>query len=589
MNERASGTRFGRRAARFALCGLGLVGAAPALAQDPPAAQDYTVDIERFRPASDTFGYGVTHSATTLGHLQLGVGLWGNYSNDPVVLVWEGDRVLSDTEDGDGIIDDRAMVDLQLGIGISPYFSLSIDAPAVVWQEGFEPSSADNPNRSSELVATGFSDLRVVPKLALIDLDKYPVGLALLAEVDVPGNYGGSFLSEEELAATPMIALELADKSVRRREYVFRASGNAGFRVREIARFRDLIIHNEFQYRGAIAIHPAAPVEFGGEIVGSIGGPRPAHRATEVLPFVKVIADNLVVVTSGAGFGLSPGLGAPDYRVFLGATLAPSFDPASLDADKDGIANKFDVCMHDPEDQDGYQDDDGCPEADNDKDGVLDSEDRCPVDAEDDDGYRDHDGCPDVDNDKDGLLDVADRCPDDPESFNEYQDDDGCPDEVPVYDTDGDGYLDDVDRCPYDPEDFDGDQDEDGCPDQEVYIEADRIKINDVILFEYNKAIIQQVSYGLCDDIAAIILARPDLLKIRIEGHTDADGSDTYNLRLSQSRAEAVRDYLVGKGVAAERLDPVGFGEMRPIADNTTDEGKQANRRVEFIIVDRAN
>ena len=62
MNERASGTRFGRRAARFALCGLGLVGAAPALAQDPPAAQDYTVDIERFRPASDTFGYGVTHS-----------------------------------------------------------------------------------------------------------------------------------------------------------------------------------------------------------------------------------------------------------------------------------------------------------------------------------------------------------------------------------------------------------------------------------------------------------------------------------------------------------------------------------------------
>lgn len=559
-----------------------------ALAQDPPNEQDYSVDIERFRPASDTFGYAVVHSATTLQHLQLGVGLWTNYSDDPVVLVWDNERVLGDDEAGDGIIDNRAMADLQLGIGLSPYFSLSVDAPVVIWQQGFEPNSADNPNLESELVASGMSDLRVMPKLALIDLDKYPIGVAIMSEFNVPTNLGGSFLSEEEFAATPMLAVEVADKSVRNREYIFRAAGNVGFRAREIARFRDLIIHNEFQFGGALALHPAEPIEFGVELNGAIGGPRPAHRPTEIRPFFKVIADNLVVLTAGGGLGLNPGLGAPDYRAFLGASIAPEFDPASLDRDKDGIANKFDICISEPEDIDNHLDDDGCPEPDNDKDGVLDSEDRCPNDPEDDDGYRDHDGCPDVDNDKDGILDLADRCPDQPETFNEYQDEDGCPDDEPIYDTDGDGYLDDVDRCPYDPEDFDGVEDEDGCPDSAVEVVSDHIQINDRIHFEYNRAVIQPASYDLLNDIAALLEQRTDLLVVRIEGHTDSDGDDVYNLKLSQRRADAVKTYLVEAGIDPNRLDPVGFGEMRPIADNTTDEGKADNRRVEFIIVERS-
>jgi outer membrane protein OmpA-like peptidoglycan-associated protein len=561
---------------------------AAALAQDPPNEQDYTVDIERFRPAADTFGYGVVQSATTLDHLQLGVGLWGNYSDDPLVLVWEGERVLGSDENGDGIIDNRAMADLQVGIGLSPYFSLTIDAPVVLWQQGFDPASADNPNLNPELVASGISDIRVTPKIAMIDLDKYPIGVAIMSELDIPMNNGGSFLSEEEFSAMPMMAVEVADKSVRNREYVFRAAGNVGFRVREVARFRDLVIHNEFRWGGAMAIHPAEPIEFGVELDGAVGGPRPAHRPTELRPFFKVIADNLVVLTTGAGFGLNPGLGSPDYRVFMGATIAPEFDPASLDRDKDGIANKFDICIADPEDLDNYLDDDGCPEPDNDKDGVLDSEDRCPNDPEDDDGYRDHDGCPDVDNDKDGILDMADRCPDQPETFNEYQDTDGCPDDEPIYDTDGDGYLDDVDRCPYDPEDFDGVEDEDGCPDTSVQVVSDQIKINDTIHFEYNRAVIQEISFDLLNDIAALLRERTDLLKVRIEGHTDGDGDDVYNLKLSQQRADSVKAYLVNAGIDAGRLDPIGFGEMRPVADNSTDEGKAANRRVEFIIVDRA-
>src|SRR5690606_18155294 len=88
-------------------------------------------------------------------------------------------------------------------------------------------------------------------------------------------------------------------------------------------------------------------------------------------------------------------------------------------------------CPMEPEDMDGFQDDDGCPEADNDGDGLADAQDKCPNEAEDKDGFQDDDGCPDPDNDGDGVADASDKCVDQPETKNGYQDDDGCPDEIP--------------------------------------------------------------------------------------------------------------------------------------------------------------
>ena len=87
------------------------------------------------------------------------------------------------------------------------------------------------------------------------------------------------------------------------------------------------------------------------------------------------------------------------------------------------------------------------------------------------------------------------------------------------------------------------------------------------------------------DEIADVMVSHPELLRIRVEGHTDSDGNDRYNLKLSQLRAESVVAYLTGRGVEIQRLDPVGFGETRPLVDNTTAENKQLNRRVEFVIV----
>ena len=122
-----------------------------------------------------------------------------------------------------------------------------------------------------------------------------------------------------------------------------------------------------------------------------------------------------------------------------------------------------------------------------------------------------------------------------------------------------------------------------------VEVTADQIVIHDKILFEVDKAVIRAESHGLCDEITQVIKDNPQILKLSIEGHTDGDGSVKYNQTLSDKRAAAVMQYLVDHGVAQERLSSKGFGESKPIGDNATPEGKEMNRRVEFIIVEQSN
>jgi OOP family OmpA-OmpF porin len=119
---------------------------------------------------------------------------------------------------------------------------------------------------------------------------------------------------------------------------------------------------------------------------------------------------------------------------------------------------------------------------------------------------------------------------------------------------------------------------------ERVTVKQDRIDINEKIMFDVDKATIKPESHGLLDEIAAVIQKNPQLKKISIEGHTDSDGSEKYNLKLSDERAGAVKAYLVEHGVTGDRLASIGYGESRPIADNGTPEGKEKNRRVEFLI-----
>ncbi|MBW2256466.1 MAG: OmpA family protein [Deltaproteobacteria bacterium] len=162
------------------------------------------------------------------------------------------------------------------------------------------------------------------------------------------------------------------------------------------------------------------------------------------------------------------------------------------------------------------------------------------------------------------------------------------PDMAAVSDSDHDGIYDPIDACPDEPETFNGRDDEDGCPEQtRVIVQAERIVILDHILFFVGTAEIKPESYGILDEVTATLLDHPQILKVRVEGHTDSDGTDEYNLDLSERRAAAAVTYLVEHGVEADRLTSEGLGESRSIDTNETEEGRQNNRRVEFHIVDQ--
>jgi outer membrane protein OmpA-like peptidoglycan-associated protein len=227
--------------------------------------------------------------------------------------------------------------------------------------------------------------------------------------------------------------------------------------------------------------------------------------------------------------------------------------------------------------------------ADRDGDGFLDNVDACPDDPEDFDSYQDDDGCPELDNDEDGYLDTEDNCPDDPEDFDLYADEDGCPD----LDNDADGIQDIDDLCPNEPEDVDGFEDEDGCPEEDpepepileyTVILEDRIEITEQIHFAHNSSEILSESYPILLEINDILSNNPTM-ELRIEGHTDSSGSESYNLDLSERRAASVREFIIDEGTEGTRLISQGLGELRPIEDNQTSEGRAANRRVEFHII----
>ncbi len=182
-----------------------------------------------------------------------------------------------------------------------------------------------------------------------------------------------------------------------------------------------------------------------------------------------------------------------------------------------------------------------------------------------------------LDRDGDGIPDAKDLCPDDPEDRDGFQDGDGCPDP----DNDGDGIPDVADKCPNEPETMNGFQDEDGCPDKGVVkITTCSFPILDRIYFRAGSARIEPPSLPLLDAIAAALAGNPQIRRVELQGHGDRQEP----ARLAGARAEAVRAALIARGVAADRLQARGCGATRPLAG-----AREKNRRVEFVIVDRAD
>lgn len=439
------------------LIGLGLLSLSPRLGQaQESSSSEATFSAQRFRLAEDGTGLIGVNSGVVPGHLQWDAGLVLDYANNPLVLRRDGERV-------GALLAHRVDTELTFAIGFFDYFALEIAAPLVIFQVPGEVPGVDSA-RLDSMMTTGLSDLRIVPKLRILNEETHYVSLSVSPSLSFPGaalqglitGLSPSYLGESGPSFIPELAL-----STQRIPGTLLAI-NLAYRLRGHSQLANLEIGDELIYRLGAGydldeVVQGLPLTLMAELHGATTSGAPfsdyATSPLEAIFAARYEAMPGLRFFAGAGAGLVAGYANPDFRLFGGLRFAL----ANNDKDSDGIEDKADKCPEKPEDKDGFEDADGCPDVDNDADGLLDSVDKCPDQAEDLDGNQDQDGCPDPDNDADGILDVDDKCPDESGTV-EFS---GC--NAP--DSDGDGIVDPDDKCPDQAEDKDNFADHDGCPD----------------------------------------------------------------------------------------------------------------------------
>jgi OOP family OmpA-OmpF porin len=622
---------------------LGLCIAVPSARAQTPAGN---LTLDTFRPAMDSRGYFTVNASQTLGDKDVSFGLgaldWGhdllslsctnppNTACAPNTATYQIKNELTATLVG-AFGFHLGPAELELGASVPFVIMNGTRGPSFI-----DPSGDTNFNQNFGLNGQGIGDIGLHFKTRFLKTSKKPhVGLGVMASVYLPtASPSAEFLGDNQLSAR---FLGILDKEWGNQGR-FRVALNGGIHLRNTETFTDndtnsgamseagmpipvpisnrvVSVGNEVPFGLGVAYAIAVQkFEVVGELTGAYELNATNYQPLEAIGGVKLYLARNSFLALGAGAGLDQAKGAdPDFRAFISII----FEPNIGDRDGDGIKDDVDKCPDEPEDFDGFQDEDGCPEPDNDQDGVPDVDDKCPNvpgpasndgcplnnvgdrdgdgipdnvdkcpdDPEDFDGFQDADGCPDPDNDGDGILDVDDLCPNDPEDKDGFEDADGCPDP----DNDHDGILDKDDKCPNEPETYNGYQDADGCPDRGRVIVTDTsIEILDMVYFEFDKAIIKSQSYPILDAVAATLQGNPSIQLVEVQGHTDERGDDAYNLDLSDRRAHAVKDYLVGKGVDEKRLTAQGYGETQPLDRNHNEAAWAKKRRVAFLILKRS-
>lgn len=559
------------------------------------------IPAEHFYPRDIATGTLATEHATALPHLVVSASSTLHWVDNPLSLgVPPGIRAEEPVTIR--LVDSALQLDSSIAVGLWDIATLSASLPVIIYQRGEPVPELGLEGQTESETTNGFGEPRLGIKITALEWGL--LGVAVEGRVFFPSS---ARYRSDTVRFVPNLIVGLGNE-------VFRVSGNVGWEFREALKTETFEGGDRFTWAlgGDVAVISGLRAGLGAfgtaDTERNIGSTQAVELqgglSYEILPGLNV--------NVGAGTGLSKGVGSPALRVMSGIAYAPP----RQDADKDGVVRALDRCPDGAEDFDGFQDEDGCPEPDNDNDGLLDADDQCPNLPEDFDGFEDEDGCPDPDNDQDGIADAddacpmvfgvielkgcpeedkdgdgipdhRDQCPDVPEDFDGFNDEDGCPDP----DNDQDGIPDLQDQCPNEPETLNGFEDEDGCPDEgrsNVRLRGSRLEIGERVYFDTASDRIQERSYPILRQMAAVLKSQPDLTKIRVSGHTDARGDDAMNQDLSERRAASVMRFLVENGIEAERLTSRGFGESHPVDTNDSAKGREMNRRVEFHILEKA-
>jgi outer membrane protein OmpA-like peptidoglycan-associated protein len=536
----------------------------------PPDIQS-EFELNTFNPASAPTDGFTLDRAQVMESWQFGFGAMIQIDDDP--LTWQrksGDGSYEETK----VAFERLIVlHLGAGLGFFNYGQLSVQFPLYI----------DDGTMNTRV---GAGDMRLIPKGAYrFDVGASELGVAVLMPISVPSGDSNRLLGEGKASLAPTLALDAVWGRMR-------VLLNSGFYYREKEE-ADLVRGSEL-FLG-----------LGGELdipvkAGDLRAIVEAWASTQTEDFfsregtpsnllggIKYRFRKGLGLLAALGAGLTPGVGAPDFRVVFGLDYAfqradedkDQKDIDLTDMDGDGVIDLKDKCPNILEDFDFFKDDDGCPESDNDEDGIPDDKDNCPNEPENVNGIDDEDGCLDMDSDSDGVPSARDQCPEVAEDADGFADDDGCPED----DNDLDGINDMDDKCPSLPESFNKVNDIDGCP-ETFSVYENKIDLAVPVEFKPGTADLKDKTFEVLEDLAAALIANPSWEEMQMSVHTSGCESDISEQQLSEDRALAIMNVLIREGVVPERLVASGKANSEPLNSGTTPKECRQNERVEIQI-----
>lgn len=542
----------------------------PALASAQSAGETFA--INRYNPSERGSDWFANESLDLRGHWRPALGLVGDLAYKPLVMYDANGDELS------AIVRYQAYAHLGGGVILWDRVRLAASAPVLAYSQGERQTTTGGTFSSED--GTSFGDLRIGADVRLLGTYGGLLTVAAGAQLHLPTGNQDAYAGDGSARLQPRV-LAAGDISV------FTYAGQLSFNYRpNQGRVNGTPFGNEFTFAAAAGLRLldhrliVGPEVYGSTVV-SAGGAAWERRTTpvEVVMGAKYWVTKDLKVGVGFGPGLTRGLGSPTMRWLASVEWMPEIAPS--DRDKDTILDVNDACPDEPGLPNADPKKHGCPPQDRDGDTIFDDNDACPDEPGPANADPAKNGCPLRDRDGDKILDADDACPDQPGPANADPKKHGCP----LLDRDKDGILDADDACPDEPGVAHSDPKRHGCP--LLRIDESEIVIYERVEFEFDSDVLLAQSDRILGAVFEVLKGHPEFTKVSVEGHTDKEGTETYNQALSERRAAAVVKWLADHGIAPGRLQSRGFGEMRPRDTNETELGRKNNRRVEFIILER--